>query len=157
MKNPAKATKQEDKCLCEEGTPVEKKVAVAACTGMDTALATVTRYAAYEVLEKLRPATTVLLCTPALINGVEEDIVFAKENPVLVIDGCGEKCCEKIVKQFEGQLKATINVKDVLAKNKELEPESRAKLGPKGMKLAQLIGEMAAKKVDELLAAEVKA
>ncbi len=132
--------------------PEEKKVAVAVCTGMDRPLATVSRYAGYHVLEKLRPDKTVLLCTPALIGGVQEDVTFAKENPVLVIDGCGEKCCEKIVNEAKGRIKAVINVEDVLKEHKDLQPESRAKLGPKGMKLAEIVGEIAAKKVDEILA-----
>jgi len=130
---------------------VEKKVAVAVCTGMDQPLATVSRYAGYYVLEKLRPDKTVLLCTPALIGGVQEDVTFAKENAVLVIDGCGEKCCEKIVKEAKGQVKSIINVEDILKDHKDLQPESRAKLGPKGMKLAEIVGELAAKKVDEIL------
>lgn len=130
---------------------IEKKVAVAVCTGMDQPLATVSRYAGYHVLEKLRPEKTVLLCTPALIGGVQEDVTFAKENPVLVIDGCGEKCCEKIVNEAKGQVKAVINVEDVLKEHKDLQPESRAKLGPKGMKLAEIVGELAARKVDEIL------
>ena len=130
---------------------IEKKVAVAVCTGMDQPLATVSRYAGYHVLEKLRPEKTVLLCTPALIGGVQEDVTFAKENPVLVIDGCRERCCEKIINEAKGQIKAIINIEDVLKEHKELQPESRAKLGPKGMKLAEMVGELAAKKVDEML------
>jgi uncharacterized metal-binding protein len=130
---------------------IGKKVAVAVCTGMDRPLATVSRYAGYHVLEKLRPDKTVLLCTPALIGGVQEDVIFAKENPVLIIDGCREKCCEKIVNEAKGQVRAIINVEDVLKEHKNLQPESRAKLGPKGMKLAEIVGELAAKKVDEIL------
>ncbi len=130
----------------------EKKIAVAVCTGMDRPLATVSRYAGYHVLEELRPDKTVLLCTPALIGGVQEDVVFAKENPVLVIDGCGEKCCEKIVNEAKGQIKAIINVEDILRDHEDLQPETRAKLGPRGMKLAEIVGELAAKKVDEILA-----
>ena len=135
---------------------IEKKVAVAVCTGMDRPLATVSRYAGYHVLDKLRPDKTVLLCTPALISGVKEDVTFAKENPILVIDGCGEKCCEKIVNEAKGQIKAVINVEDVLKEYKDLQPESRAKLGPKGMKLAEIVGELAAKKIDQILAEVAK-
>jgi uncharacterized metal-binding protein len=135
---------------------IEKKVAVAVCTGMDRPLATVSRYAGYHVLEKLRPDKTVLLCTPALIGGVQEDVTFAKENPVLVIDGCREKCCEKIVDREKGQVRAVINVEDILKDHKDLQPESRAKLGPKGMKLAEIVAELAAEKVDEILAGENK-
>jgi len=132
----------------------KKKVAVAVCTGMDQPLATVARYAGYHVLEKLRPDTTVLLCTPALLGGVQEDIDFVKNNPALIIDGCEERCCEKIVKNSAGKIQAIINVKDILKGHSDLQPESRVKLGPKGMKLAEIVGEIAAKKVDEILEAE---
>ncbi len=129
----------------------EKKVAVAVCTGMDQPLATVARYAGYHVLEKLRPDKTVLLCTPALLGGVQEDVDFVKNNPVLIIDGCDEKCCEKIVRNSDGRIRAMINVKDVLKEHGELQPESRVKLGPMGMELAEIVGDIAAKKVDQIL------
>ena len=130
------------------------KVAVAVCTGMDQPLATVARYAGYHVLEKLRPDKTVLLCTPALLGGVQEDVDFVKNNPALIIDGCEEKCCEKIVKNSNGKIRAIINVKDILKEHGELQPESRVKLGPKGMRLAEMVGDIAAKKVDQILEAE---
>jgi uncharacterized metal-binding protein len=129
----------------------EKKVAVAVCTGMDQPLATVARYAGYHVLEKLRPDKTVLLCTPALLGGVQEDVDFVKNNAVLIIDGCDEKCCEKIVRNSDGKIRAMINVKDVLKEHGELQPESRVKLGPMGMELAEIVGDIAAKKVDQIL------
>jgi uncharacterized metal-binding protein len=131
-----------------------RKVAVAVCTGMDQPLATVARYAGYHVLEKLRPDKTVLLCTPALLGRVQEDVDFVKNNPTLIIDGCEEKCCEKIVKNANGKIRAVINVKGVLNEHSELQPESRVKLGPKGMKLAEIVGDIAAKKVDEILGSE---
>ena len=130
------------------------KVAVAVCTGMDQPLATVARYAGYHVLEKLRPDKTVLLCTPALLGGVQEDVDFVKNNPALIIDGCEERCCEKIVKDSNGKIRAIINVKEILKEHGELQPESRVKLGPKGMRLAEMVGDIAAKKVDEILEAE---
>ena len=130
---------------------LEKKVAVAVCTGMDQALATVSRYAGYYVLETLRPDRTVLMCTPALLGGVQEDIDFVRNNPVLVIDGCEEKCCEKIVKEAGGNIKAIINVKNVLKEHRDLKPESRAKPGTKAMELAEIVGTIAAKEVDRIL------
>ena len=132
----------------------KRKVAVAVCTGMDQPFATVARYAGYHVLEKLRPHKTVLLCIPALLAGVKEDLDFVKNRPALIIDGCEEKCCEKIVKNANGKIRAVINIKDVLNEHSELQPESRVKLGPKGMKLAEIVGDIAAKKVDEILETE---
>ena len=58
---------------------------------------------------------------------------------------------EKIVNKTRGQVKAVINVEDILKEHEELRPKSRANIGPSGMKLAKIIGELAAKKVDEIL------
>ncbi len=53
--------------------------------------------------------------------------------------------------ESNGKIRAVINIKDVLNEHSELQPESRVKLGPKGMKLAEIVGDIAAKKVDEIL------
>lgn len=134
----------------------EKKVAVAACTGLDQPLGTVARKAGYKVLDKLRPDKTVLLCTPALIAGIEEDVVYAKENPVLVIDGCEEGCCEKIVRELGGKVTGIVKVKEVQKEHGDLIPESRRRLGPEGEKLVDLVAKLAADEVDRILKKEEK-
>lgn len=132
----------------------EKKVAVAACTGLDQPLGTVARMAGYKVLDELRPAKTVLLCTPALIAEVEEDVVYAQENPVLVIDGCEERCCEKIVKALGGNVAGIVSVEEIQRKKGNLLPKSRRKLGPEGEKLVDLVAKLAAEEVDIILEEE---
>jgi len=134
----------------------DRKVAVAACTGLDQPFGTVARKAAYKVLDELRPDKTVLLCTPALIAGVEEDVVYAKENPVLVIDGCSQGCCEKIVCDVGGRVSCVVTVEDVLMEHPDLKPESRRKLGPGGEKLVDLTAKLGAEEVDRLLEMEEK-
>jgi len=132
----------------------ERKVAVAACTGLDQPLGTVARMAGYKVLDHLRPDKTVLLCPPALIAGVEEDIVFARENPVLIIDGCEKGCCEKMVHERGGKIAGVVRVTDVQKRNSDLRPESRRTLGPEGEKLADLVAQLAAEEVDRILKEE---
>ncbi|MBS7605415.1 MAG: putative zinc-binding protein [Candidatus Bathyarchaeia archaeon] len=48
------------------------------------------------------PNETLLLCLPAFVTGVEEDVKMVKENPnrVIAIEGCDRKCMSKIL---EGQ------------------------------------------------------
>jgi glycine cleavage system H protein len=132
----------------------ERKVAVAACTGLDQPLGTVARMAGYNVLDHLRPDKTVLLCPPALIAGVEEDIVFARDNPVLIIDGCEKACCEKMIRERGGKIAGVVNVKDVQNRHGNLKAESRRILGPEGEKLVDLVARLAAKEVDRILEEE---
>jgi len=131
-----------------------KKVAVAACTGLDQPLGTVARKAGYQVLDKLRPEKTVLLCTPALIAGVKEDVVYAKENPVLVIDGCEKACCEKIVREIGGNVTGIMRINDVQKQHGDLQPASRRRLGPEGEKLVEIVAKLAAEEVDRILEKE---
>ena len=132
----------------------DKKVAVAACTGLDQPLGTVARKAGYQVLDRLRPEKTVLLCTPALIAGVKEDVVYAKENPVLVIDGCEEACCEKIIREIGGNIIGTIKISEVQKLHGDLRPDSRRRLGAEGEKLVGIVAKLAAEEVDKILEKE---
>lgn len=132
----------------------ERKVAVAACTGLDQPLGTVARMAGYKVLDHLRPDKTVLLCPPALIAGVEEDVVFARENPVLIIDGCEKSCCEKMVRERGGKIAGVVKVNEVQKRHGNLRPESMRTLGPDGEKLVDLVARLAAEEVDRILEKE---
>lgn len=132
----------------------EKKVAVASCTGLDQPLGTVARKAGYKVLEELRPEKTVLLCTPALIAEVEEDVVYAEENPVLVIDGCDEGCCEKIVRERGGKVTGIVKITEVQKEHGNLIPESRRRVGSEGEELVGLVAKFAAEEVDKIIKKE---
>jgi uncharacterized metal-binding protein len=68
------------------------KVAVLPCTGIGQVVGTIARQAAYRVVEDLRPEETVLLCLPALVRGVQEDLDMVADCPVVVIEGCKERC-----------------------------------------------------------------
>ena len=74
-------------------------------------------------------------------------MIFLEVDLVIVT----AKCCEKIVKDNKGRIKAIINVQEVLEEHTELQPESRATLGKKGFKLAEIVGTIAANKVDQIL------
>ncbi len=129
---------------------VEKKVAVMACNGLDQILGTVARMAAYKVLDELRTESTVLLCPPALIAEVEEDVEFVRENPVLVIEGCKHECGCKIVGKFDGEIGGIVRV-DMHSEKSGLNPESMRELGSEGERLVKLISETAANEVDRIV------
>lgn len=57
------------------------KVAVLPCTGVGQVVGTIARQAAYLVCEDMRPENTVLLCLPALVREVQEDIAMVRRCP----------------------------------------------------------------------------
>ena len=78
------------------------KFVIAPCSGDGQTVGTVSRQAAYVVVDKIMPNETLLLCLPAFVTGVEEDVKMVRENPnrVIAIEGCDRKCMSKIL---EGQ------------------------------------------------------
>ncbi|HUY00214.1 MAG TPA: putative zinc-binding protein [Candidatus Deferrimicrobium sp.] len=128
-----------------------KKVGVTACTGINIINGTITRMAIYKVLEELKPNQTVLICLPALAAEVEEDVEFVRDYPSIILDGCEKKCAEKVFKKFKSKIKGIFNVSDYRAKYPHLEPKSIIDIGTDGEKLAQIIANDIAKKVDEVL------
>lgn len=129
-----------------------KKVGVTACTGINLIDGTIARMAIYKVLEELRPNQTVLICLPALAAEVEEDVEFVRDYPSIILDGCEKKCAEKVFTKFKSNIKGIFSVSDYRSKYPKLKPKSIIDIGPDGEKLAQIIAEDIAKKVDEVLA-----
>ncbi|MFX1476485.1 MAG: hypothetical protein ACFFCI_00005, partial [Promethearchaeota archaeon] len=80
---------------------------------------------------------------------------FAKEHPTITIEGCEEECSKIAVEKYSGPAAATIRVDEILSAHPELIPDSREDLGENGMKLAEIIAEEIAKKVDEFFISEL--
>ena len=135
---------------------MKKKVGIIACSGEKLIGGTLSRAAARIVVEKLRPNSTIVLCEPLFAagglerHGGQEERNFAKEHPTITIEGCEEECSKIAVEKYSGPASATIRVDEILKTHPELIPNSREDLGEDGMKLAEIIAEEIAKKVDEL-------
>ncbi len=69
-----------------------ERVCIFPCGGIKKTEATVARIAAYIVNEDLLPRQTMLLCVPAFLRGVEEDLVMVEDYPTVVIDCHAENC-----------------------------------------------------------------
>lgn len=99
----------------------DKSVGVLACSGEECLGGTISRLATRRVMEKLRPNRTVTLCLPLYIAGGEEERNFAKEYPVITVEGCS-KCCSKCAtEKFSGKVHDTINIADILGEDVVLE------------------------------------
>ena len=109
------------------------KVVIAPCTGVGQTTATISRQAAYKVVDELMPDKTVLLCLPAYSIDVEEDVEMVKQNPdrIVVIEGCKNLCMTKILKEKGYKPTKMVFIPRVMA-DMQLsvhKSENRAKLG----------------------------
>jgi len=135
---------------------VRKKVGIIACSGEELLGGTLSRAAARIVVENLRPQETIILCAPLFAagglerHGGQEERNFAKEHPTITIEGCEEECAKIAVDKYSGPPTATFYIKEFIDAHPELKSVSREDLGEEGMKLAEIVAEKIAKKVDEL-------
>ena len=90
------------------------KVAILPCTGVGQVVGTIARHAAYRVCEDLCPRHTVLVCLPALVKGVKEDIDIINQCPVLVIEGCRHRCAAYALATRGGAASAAVSVPDLV-------------------------------------------
>ena len=127
------------------------KIGITACTGMGKALGTVSRLAMYKAIELIGEENVALICFPALCAGVEEDVIFVKEYPIIIIDGCVSRCAEKVINKMGGKIAARVFIPDVLKDHSKLRPESRVELGPNGKMLADLVADRVFQKATEIL------
>jgi len=135
---------------------MKKKVGIIACSGEKLLGGTLSRAAARIVVKKLKPHDTIVLCQPLFAagglerHGGQQERDFAKEHPTITIEGCEELCSKIAVERYSGPVAATIRVDEIMKAHPELKPKSREDLGKDGLKLAEIIAEEIAKKVDEL-------
>lgn len=134
---------------------LKPKVGIIACSGENLVEGTLTRIATRIVVEELRPNYTTILCQPLFMagdvakgGGAERE--FAKKHKTITIEGCDEACAKIAVERYSAPAAATIYVKEFMRKHPGLKPKDPSYVGPDGEKLARLLAEHIAEKVDEL-------
>lgn len=126
------------------------KVAVIPCSGIGKSLGSVSREAAYELCENLRPGRTQLVALSKLVLGDEQARGRVRNNPSVTIDGCKKMCAATLVRHSGGTVAREVAVFEVFRRYKELKPEGIAELNDQGKQLARaLAGEIAAE-IDEI-------
>lgn len=132
----------------------QRTVAVIPCSGVGKAFGTVSREAAYELCENLRPADTTLVALSKLVLGEHDAQERVRMNPAITIDGCKLMCASKLVKLSRGNIAREVSVLDAFRDHKELKPEGIAELNEPGMELAQTIAAEISQSIEEILASE---
>lgn len=132
----------------------DKKVVIVPCSGIGKTYGTVSREAAYEVIEDLRPEEAQLVALSLLVLGDEDARSAVGQNPAIAIDGCKLACASKMVEESGGHVAHEYAVLDVYRRYRQFKPRGIAELNEGGLLLAKALAEEVAARVDELLADE---
>jgi uncharacterized metal-binding protein len=127
------------------------KVGIVACSGEDMAEGTVTRLAALQVLEQLRPADTVTICLPLFLAGGEGDRAFARFYPTVAIDGCEMRCAARATEMYSGQPAASVVVTELVSEAGIGQPAGFRRLNAAGLRAVDITSARVAEMVDSLL------
>jgi uncharacterized metal-binding protein len=128
----------------------EKKVAIVPCSGIGKTYGTVSREAAYTVVEELRPENTQLVALSMLVLGDEEAQAKIVNQLAVTIDGCKLGCAAKMVEECGGEIAEKYAVLDVYRRYKQFKPQGIANLNEGGQNLARALAEEIAALVDGL-------
>lgn len=127
------------------------KIAILPCTGIGQVVGTIARQAAYRVCEDLRPEDTVLVCLPALVKGVQEDIDMIREYPVVVIEGCKECCASHALELQGGKPSATVSVPDAIkGEGLVIKREARRELTDSELAAVELVTKAVVAEIDKV-------
>jgi uncharacterized metal-binding protein len=104
--------------------------------------------AAYIVNEDLLPGRSEILCLPATIRGVGEDLQMLEKMPVVVMEGCSFKCASGVLKGLGIQPYSMVYVPDVM-KETGLKPgRNRRQLSENGIRLSEKVADKVREEAD---------
>jgi uncharacterized metal-binding protein len=126
------------------------KVVIVPCSGIGKTYGSVSREAAYEVTEDVRPGQTQLVALALLVLGDEAARAAVEGCPAITIDGCKLACAAKMVRQSGGTVTQEFAVLDVYRRYKQFKPQGIAELNERGRQLAHALAEEIASVVDDL-------
>lgn len=126
------------------------KVVIVPCSGIGKTYGTVSREAAYEVVDDLRPETSQLVPLSLLVLGEEGACTAVFHSQAITIDGCKLACATKMVQESGGQVAHDLAVLDVYRRHRQFKPQGIAELNEGGQQLAHALAEEVAVLIDEM-------
>ena len=128
-------------------SPGKETVVVVPCSGIGKTFGSVSREAAYDLCEDLRPESTRLVVAKLVLGEPGARELVAK-HPAVTIDGCKQMCASKMVRESGGTVAREVAVLDVFRRHKDLKPEGIAEMNEAGRKLARVLAEEVAESLD---------
>lgn len=130
----------------------ERKIVIVPCSGIGKTYGTVSREAAYELTEELRPNLTRLVPLSLLVLGDEDARGAVSDSPAITIDGCKLACATKMVEKSGGEVAHEFAVLDSYRRHRDLKPRGIAELNETGEQLVSALAGEIAEVVDNLQA-----
>ena len=134
-----------------KGDTVKKPILILPCSGIGKSFGSIARDATFRVCDELRPGKADTLCLSLLVMGDKEARNKVASSKCIVIDGCPLACSKNNVVRSEGNVVAEFRVMDLLRENRGLKPKEVTFLDEDGEKLAKILADKLAEKVDELV------
>ncbi len=128
----------------------QPKVVIVPCSGIGKTYGAVSREAAYEVIEDVRPADTQLVALSLLVLGDEGAKSAVADSPAITIDGCKLACAAKMVRQSGGTVAHEFAVLDVYRRYKQFKPQGIGQLNEGGLRLAHALAQEIADVVEDI-------
>ena len=126
------------------------KVVIVPCSGIGKTYGTVSREAAYEVVEDLCPETSQMVALSMLVLGDVNARAAVANSTAITIDGCKLACATKMVQESGGHVAQEFAVLDVYRRNRKLKPKGIAELNEGGQQLAHALAEEVSAVIDDL-------
>lgn len=120
------------------------RVCIFPCGGIKKVEATVGRIASYIVNEDLMPGKTMIMCVPAFLRGVDEDILMMERNPTIVIDCHMESCASHLMYLVGIKPAARIYIPEIMKETGLGPGKNRQELDEEGNQLALAVAEKVA-------------
>ena len=128
----------------------EKKIIIVPCSGIGKTYGSVSREAAYDVVEDLRPDDSRLVPLSMLVMGDESARDVVRSNQAITIDGCKLACASKMVRESGGAVAKEYAVLDAYRRHREFKPAGIAQLNEGGILLAQALADEIAIEIDQM-------
>lgn len=126
-------------------------VIIVPCSGIGKSYGTVTREAAYLVVDELRPDDTRIVPLSLLVLGDEDAQAAVRDAQVITLDGCKLACATVNVGQAGGAAAREFTVLDCYRRHKDMKPQGIAELNAGGLALARALAEEVAQAADQLV------
>ncbi|MBL7168494.1 putative zinc-binding protein [Candidatus Bathyarchaeota archaeon] len=128
----------------------ERPILIIPCSGIGKPFGTIGRDATFRVVDELRKGRADTSCLSLLVMGDEEATEQIRESDCIAVDGCPLECARKNIEIAGGRIAAYFRVMDLLRDNRGLKPKQVTFLDDDGTRLAEMLAERIAVKVDEL-------
>lgn len=125
-------------------------ILITPCSGIGKPFGTIGRDATFRVVDELRKGEADTNCLSLLVMGDEETTTQIQRSKCIAVDGCPLECAKKNIEIAGGEIAAHFSVMDLLRENRDLKPRQITFLDEDGLKLAEMLAEKIAAKVDEL-------